>query len=196
MNTVNNATNLSWDQRTNLATAERPPVDNFCTTVWLIFGKKTLFRGNAKIPFPSSVCYTYLWNVCLLLKKSGKVVISVRIQTYAAFLHQTLPVNSQVFPVLRHMWLYCCPPTVVAPCGVARSRSTSLHVKKAILHWLTLMSWHTVHWYTLRKHHLLHFHCRLCFKLRQLKLIECKCLSLYCQLYNVSHVLIHIHRTF
>lgn len=52
---------------------------------------------------------------CLpVIKKSGKVVISDRIQTNAAFLHQTLPVNSQIFPVLRHMWLYCCPLTVVA----------------------------------------------------------------------------------
>lgn len=139
------------------------------------------------------LCYTYLWNVCLLLKtqESGKVVISDQIQTYTAFLHQTLPVNSQVFPVLRHMWLYWCPLTVSC-CQV------SLHIpgcKKAILHWLTLTSWHKVHLYTLRKHHLLHFHCRLCFKLRQLKLIECKCLSPYCQLYNVSHILIHIHRT-
>lgn len=59
----------------------------------------------------------YLWNVCLLLKtqESGKVVIGDQIQTNATFLHQTLPVNSQVFPALRYMWLYCCPLTVVAP---------------------------------------------------------------------------------
>lgn len=196
MNTVNNAANLSWDQWTNLATAERPPVVNFYSTVWLIFGKKTWLRGNGKIPFPSSVLHLSVECLPVIKKKSGKVVISIRIQTYIAFLHQTLPVNSQVFPVFRHMWLYRCPLTVVAPCGVARSRSTSLDIMKAILHWLTLTSWHTVRWYTQRKHHLLHFHCRLCFKLRQLKLIECKCLSPYCQLYNVPHVLIHIHRTF
>lgn len=42
-------------------------------------------------------------------QESGKVVISDRIQICATCLHQTLPVNSQVLPVLRHMWLYCCP---------------------------------------------------------------------------------------
>ena len=70
---------------------------------------------------------TYIRNVyCLLLKtqESGKVVISDQIQTYTTFLHHTLPVNSQVFPVWRQMWLYCCPLTVAARVMVSRSHST------------------------------------------------------------------------
>lgn len=67
-------------------------------------------------------------------QESGKVVIRDQIQTYTAFLHQTLPVNSQVFPVRRQMWLYCCPLTVVALCRVARSRFTSLDPPLAYAH--------------------------------------------------------------
>lgn len=106
MNTANNAANLLWDQATNLATAERPPVDSSCGTRWLIFER--YLRHH---PWN-----TYLRNVCLLLKtqESGKVVSSDRIQPSTAFLRQKLPVNSQVFPVLRHMWKHCCPQTVVA----------------------------------------------------------------------------------
>lgn len=106
MNTVNNASNLFWDQATNLATAERPPVDGFCATRWLIFERHLLHHPRR----------TYLRNVCLLLKtqESGKVVSSDRIQPSTAFLYQKLPVNSRVFPVLRHMWKFCCPQTVVA----------------------------------------------------------------------------------
>lgn len=182
MNTVNNAANHLWG---HLLTN---------STVWLMFKKKTWLRGNEKYLF-HNLCYTYLWNVCLLLKtqESGKVVISDRIQIYTACLHQTLPVNSQVFPVLRHMWLYCCPwcwqLLSVSCCQVSLQHP---RCKKAILHRLTLTSWHTVHWHTLRKHHLLNFQCGLCFKLRQLKLIEYKCLSMYCTgNFKRSHIFIY-----
>lgn len=114
MNTVNNAANLSRDRGTNLAAAERPPVDIFCGMTDIF--KEDIAQRKCGDTLFHHLRYTYLWNVGLLLKtqESGKVVNGDQILTYTAFLHQTLPVNSQVFPVLRHMWLYCCPLTVVA----------------------------------------------------------------------------------
>lgn len=80
------------------------------------------------------------------------------IQVRAASPHQALPVNSQVFPVSRHV---PSPPVVVR---VARSCS---HIRQNPSdglgsHPLTL--------------HLLgfFFHVRICFKLRQLKLMACE----------------------
>ena len=114
MNTVNNAANLSWDQGTNLTTAERPPVDIFCGMTDIF--KEDFAQRKCEDTSFHHLRYTYLWNAGLLLKtqESGKVVNGDQILTYTAFLHQTLPVNSQVFPVLKHMWLYCCPLTVVS----------------------------------------------------------------------------------
>lgn len=114
MNTVNNAANLSRDRGTNLAAAERPPVDIFCGMTDIF--KEDIAQRKCGDTLFHHLRYTYLWNVGLLLKtqESGKVVNGDQILTYTAFLHQTLPVNSQVFPVLRHMWLDCCPLTVVA----------------------------------------------------------------------------------
>lgn len=141
--TVNNAAYFFWDPGTNLSTAERPPVDRSYSPVWLIFEKKTQ-RKFKKYPF-HHLCYTYLWNVCQVLKaqESGKVVICAEIQTCTTFLHQTLPVNNQVLPVLRHMWLCSCPVTVMLP-GLPHIPGC----RKAILHRLTLTSWHSprIHW--------------------------------------------------
>lgn len=165
-----------------------------------IFPEIRLLRGNTKIPFPSSVLH--FSKECLpVIKNSG--IRKSRHQWPNADIHRIPSWNTSCkqpsvscveahAPVLLPSWLLlpvsCCQVSLHIPGCKKR--------KRAILHRLTRASWHTVHWYTLRKHHLLHFHCRLCFKLRQLKLIECKCLSPYCQLYNVSRILIHIHRTF
>lgn len=97
-----------------------------------IFVKKMWLRGNERCLF-RHLCYAYPWNVCLLLKKpkdQEKPSAATGIHIYTAFLHQTLPVNSQVLPVLAHVQLYCRPwrqLLLVSRCRV----SLHIHVVKS-----------------------------------------------------------------
>lgn len=180
-----------WDQGTNLATAERPPVNNSCCTVWQIFQRKC----EDTFLSPSSVLH--LSQECLLVIKNSGIRKS-RHHWLNSNIHSIPSSNTSckqpsVSCVEAHVTVLLPPDCCCPPCHVARSRSTSLDVKRQ-----SSTGLHSRHglWYTLRKHHLLLFHYRLCFELRQLKLTECKCLRPYCQLYNLSHILIHVHRMF